>query len=90
MLKNANGKAQTCVNNLLRMERGEVPLDQLRGVRSELVDKPATVIEPFYRANVLWLIENYEPRVDAGEVAITDGDTDGNFKATTSTIKGEI
>jgi phage baseplate assembly protein W len=85
MLKSGNGHTQTCVNNLLRLERGEVPLDQLRGVRSDLVDKPATVVEPFYRANVLWLIENYEPRVEAGEVAITGGNTDGNFKATTST-----
>lgn len=80
MLKSGNGKTATCINNLLSMERGEVPLDQLRGIREDLTDMPAAVVEPFYRANVLWLVENYEPRAEAGEIALKDGDTEGNFK----------
>lgn len=89
MLKTGNGNEQTCVHNLLRMERGEVALDQLRGVRGDLIDKPASQIEPFYRANVLWLIENYEPRVEAGEIALAGGDESGNFRTTTAIEKGE-
>lgn len=77
-----NGNVETCVKNLLQMEQGEVPLDQMRGIRADLTDKPAAAIEPFYRANVLWLLENYEPRADAGDIAIKSGDTDGNFITT--------
>lgn len=88
MLKSGNGYAQTCANNLLRMEQGEVPLDQLRGVRGDLVDKPAPLVEPFYRANVLWLLENYEPRVNALEIAVDKGNTEGNYNTTSNIEKG--
>ena len=89
MLKSGNGSEQACVQNLLRMERGEVHLDQLRGIRADLADRPATMVEPFFRANVLWLVENYEPRVDAGEIAMKSGDIDGNFNMRVNINKGD-
>ena len=88
MVKSGNGQAQTCVNNLLRMERGEVPLDQLRGVRGDFIDMPSAIVEPFYRANVIWLIENYEPRVEAQQIAIDKGNTEGNYNTTSNIEKG--
>ena len=83
-----NGDVETCVKNLLQMERGEVPLDQLRGIRADLIDKPAAAVEPFYRANVIWVIENYEPRAEAGEIAIQSFDNNGNFITTTKVQGG--
>lgn len=65
MLKEGNSNKGRCINNLLRLTRGEVHLDQLRGLRSDLIDKPAATVEPLMRANVFWLVEHYEPRVSS-------------------------
>lgn len=65
MLKTGNSDMGQCISNLLRLMRGEVHLDQLRGIRADLIDMPTTTAEPHLRANVFWLVEHYEPRADS-------------------------
>lgn len=83
MLKKGNGTAAQCVNNLMRLTRGDVHLDQLRGLRADLIDMPATTATPFMAASARWIIDNYEPRVAFDTLNLTAGDTEGNFKAET-------
>ena len=81
MLKSGNSDTMTCVNNLMRLTRGEVQLDQLRGIRADLIDQPATTAAAFYSANVRWVIDQYEPRAEFDSLKLTDGNTEGDFTA---------
>jgi len=84
MLKSGNSKAQTCANNLLQLTRGEVPLDQLRGIRADIVDMPATAAAPYLQAAAYWVIEHYEPRLQFGDLLLADGDSEGDYTTTTT------
>lgn len=57
-----NGTPETCASNLLRMVRGEVPYDRMRGRDASLIDQ-ANVTNKV-AADVRWLLEKYEPRVE--------------------------
>lgn len=81
MLKTGNGETKTCVGNLMRLTRGEVHLDQLRGIRADLIDQPATTAAAFYSANVRWMIDQYEPRAEFDSLNLADGTKDGYFTA---------
>ena len=80
MKKSDNGNKGQCINNLLSMTRGDVHLDQLRGLRADIIDMPATTAEPHMRANVFWLVEHYEPRVSSIDFS-TDLNTSGDIAA---------
>lgn len=62
MKAHGNGTPETCASNLLRIVRGEVPYDRVRGRDGTLVDKPNATDEA--AADVEWLLGTYEPRVD--------------------------
>lgn len=64
MIANGNGKTQRCVQNLLRMFRGECPYERVKGLDPRMIDKPLTTVEPEIRQDAEWLIETYEPRVN--------------------------
>lgn len=66
MKAHGNGTPETCVYNLLRMVRGEVPLDRVRGRDGALVDQPNAINEAI--ADAEWLLKTYEPRVTAERV----------------------
>lgn len=83
MNKSGNSNKGTCINNLLRMTRGDVHLDQLRGIRADIIDMPATTAEPHMRANVFWLVEHYEPRVSSIDFS-TDINHSGDLAAHSS------
>lgn len=61
MKAHGNGTPETCASNLLRIVRGEVPYDRVRGRDGVLVDQPNTTDEAI--ADAEWLLETYEPRV---------------------------
>lgn len=61
MKAHGNGNPETCASNLLRIVRGEVPLDRVKGMDGTLVDKPNASDEAI--ADAEWLLETYEPRV---------------------------
>lgn len=70
MKTTGNGMAQTCVDNLLALRRGEIALDGLRGLPPELIDRPESRALPELKDAVRETLETYEPRVIAGEVKL--------------------
>lgn len=83
MKKTGNGDIDTCVNNLLQLTRGEIPLDQLRGIRADITDRPATIAAPLFAAAARWAIDNYEPRAAFNTLEITDATESGDFNQST-------
>lgn len=65
MKAHGNGTPETCASNLLRIVRGEVPFDRVRGRDGSLVDQPNATEEA--TADAEWLLETYEPRVTVEE-----------------------
>ena len=66
MKAHGNGKPETCASNLLRIVRGEVAYDRVRGRDGALVDQPNATDEAV--ADAEWVLETYEPRVDAENI----------------------
>ena len=66
MKAHGNGTPETCAANLLRIVRGEVPFDRVRGRYGSLIDQPNVTDEA--AADAEWLLETYEPRVKATSV----------------------
>ena len=66
MKAHGNGKPETCASNLLRIVRGEVAYDRVRGRDGALVDQPNATDEAVTDAE--WVLETYEPRVDAENI----------------------
>lgn len=80
MKESGNGEPMQCVANLLRITRGECPYDRIKGIDPTLIDQPTEIVAPLMQAEAKWLIDTYEPRVNADDVninAITS--QNGNF-----------
>ena len=78
MKAHGNGRPETCASNLLRIVRGEVPYDRVRGRDGTLVDQPNATDEAI--ADAEWLLETYEPRVSVeGVEAIAEAGNTGDF-----------
>lgn len=63
MKASGNGDPAQCVGNLLRLIRGEVPYERLKGLDPSLIDQPSSNAAQELTADAQWLIENYEPRI---------------------------
>lgn len=63
MKAHGNGNPETCAANLLRIVRGEVAYDRVRGRDPRPIDNPSSMVDAV--ADAEWLLENYEPRVEA-------------------------
>ena len=66
MKAHGNGTPETCASNLLRIVRGEVPYDRVRGRDGTLIDKANATDEA--TADAEWLLETFEPRVTVESV----------------------
>lgn len=78
MKAQGNGTPETCTANLLRIVRGEVPFDRVRGRNGSLIDKANVTDEAM--ADVEWLLETYEPRVTADNIEkIAENTLNGDF-----------
>ena len=62
MKASGNGRPETCAANLLRIVRGEVPFDRVRGVDGALIDQPN--VSEAAVADAEWVLETFEPRVE--------------------------
>lgn len=69
MNKTGNGDPQVCVANLMKLRRYEVPMDRIRGLDTELYDKPGG--EEDIVEDAKFTIDTYEPRVDIESVEIS-------------------
>ena len=70
MKATGNGTPQVCVQNLLKTIRGEVPYERIKGIDRKLIDQPSETAGPDLEADVEFVIEKYEPRVDLGDVEL--------------------
>ena len=80
MMATGNGNAAVCANNLLRLFRGEVPYERVKGLDPRIVDIPVLTADLQLRQDADWLINTYEPRVELKSIAVTQRDTvEGGF-----------
>lgn len=88
MKAHGNGTPETCASNLLRIVRGEVPFDRVRGRDGALIDQPNATDEAI--ADAEWLLETYEPRVavESAEAIATAAIT-GDFSTLTNIKRKE-
>lgn len=87
MKASGNGEPAQCVGNLLRLIRGEVPYERLKGMDPRLIDQPSNNAAQELTADAEWLIENYEPRVNLESIDLTAALAEAghfNIKAETS------
>lgn len=70
MKASGNGTPQTCVQNLLKTTRGEVPYERIKGIDRLLIDKPSEMAAPDLAAEVEFVVETYEPRVKLTDVEL--------------------
>ncbi|MCM1150269.1 MAG: early E1A protein [Butyricicoccus sp.] len=78
MKAHGNGKPETCASNLLRIVRGEVPYDRVRGRDGALIDQPNATDEAV--ADAEWVLETFEPRVTVNDIQIgPESGNPGNF-----------
>ena len=62
MKASGNSDPATCVQNLLKTIRGEVPYERIKGIDRTLIDKPSSVAADNLAADVEFVVETYEPR----------------------------
>lgn len=62
MRAKGNGLPEVCAANLLKIIRGEVSYDRIRGRDGSLIDQPG--VEDEAAADTEWVLQTYEPRVD--------------------------
>lgn len=79
MRAKGNGRPEVCAANLLKITRGEVSFDRIRGRDGALIDQPNAADEA--AADAEWLLQTYEPRVDAEALAADADARAGDFDA---------
>lgn len=87
MKAHGNGTPETCASNLLRIVRGEVPYDRVRGRDGDLVDQPNVTDEAI--ADAEWLLETYEPRVEVERIETEPETALGDFATLVNIIRKE-
>ncbi len=85
MRAKGNGRPEVCAANLLRITRGEVPYDRIRGRDGALIDQPNAIEKA--AADAEWLLQTYEPRVDAEAVTSDTGALSGDFDTIVNIVK---
>ena len=85
MKASGNGTPQTCVQNLLKTTRGEVPYERIKGIDRSLIDQPSETAAPELAAEVEFVVETYEPRVKLTDVELVALDAEvGGFEINAS------
>lgn len=71
MRSEGNGTIGTCMANLLRLRRGDVRLDILRGIDPDIIDRPEPEAVIKLQAESYWVLFNYEPRFAASGFSVS-------------------
>ena len=74
MKASGNAAPETCVQNLLKTIRGEVPYERIKGIDRTLIDKPSGTAANDLAADVEFVVETYEPRVRLVALVAQTGD----------------
>ena len=75
MRAKGNGNPDVCASNLLRITRGEVPYERIKGLDARLIDRPIGEAEAEAQQDAEWLLETYEPRVEVGAINIAPSES---------------
>ena len=81
MLKSGNSNPDICINNLLAMREMEVPMDRMRGMRSDMIDHAVDIED--IESDMLETISVYEPRSNVDNIEVSggyDGDIEINLE----------
>lgn len=70
MMAHGNGAPQVCVNNLLRLFRGEVPYERVKGLDPRTIDRPVLTADAQLRQDADWLVNTYEPRAQIKTITV--------------------
>ena len=91
MRAKGNGTPAVCVDNLLKISRGEVPFERVKGLNPRMIDRPFVESEAELQQDAEWLISTYEPRVtvEGVNVAQFDGGA-GDFTVTAEVKEKEV
>lgn len=87
MRATGNGTPQVCVNNLLRLFRGEVPYDRTKGLDPRIVDSPVLAAGAQLRQDADWLVDTYEPRAEIKTITVSQSDSANGGYSVTADIK---
>jgi len=68
MKNKGNGNVQSCVQNLLLINRGEVPYERIKGMDTKIIDKPSFNAFPLYKNDVNRQLNIFEPRINLNNV----------------------
>lgn len=80
MRASGNGDVNVCANNLLRIVRGEIPYERVKGLDPRLIDRPLEDAEMDIQQDAEWLLETYEPRGAVESVSVEQSDdSSGGF-----------
>lgn len=83
MRAHGNGTPQVCANNLLRLFRGEVPYERVKGLNPRMYDRPLFAADSQLRQDADWLIDTYEPRATIKSITVAQSDAvSGGFAIT--------
>lgn len=87
MRSKGNGTPAVCAENLLKIVRGEVPFERVKGLNPRLIDRPLVDVEPELRQDAEWLLSTYEPRVSVVEIHVAQSGGVGGQFAVTADVK---
>ena len=70
MKSKGNGNPITCAYNLLKISRGEIPFDRVKGLDKSVIDNPIVNADSILIEDARWIVETYEPRVEIVDISI--------------------
>ena len=89
MKAKGNGAPEVCVNNLLRLFRGEVPYERVKGLDPRIVDSRVLAADTQLRQDADWLVGTYEPRANIRTISVTQDEALGGAFTVTAEIESE-
>lgn len=85
MLARNNGDPRQCAANLLKITRGENPFERIKGIDSKLTDAPSVMAKHDTIADIEWVLDSYEPRVEVEKIDVNGIEAQrGDFSSITS------
>lgn len=82
MREKGNSNVQVCMDNLLKIVKGEVPYSRKKGIKRNIVDLPSDAAKLQIVMSANECIDSYEPRIDVRKVRPQNIDEDGNLSYT--------
>ena len=87
MQRKNNSDPAVCVSNLLRISRGEVPYERIKGISSAYIGTPAAHAVDEVVEDAGWMLGIYEPRAEIESIEADPTDEPSGHFAIKATIK---